>query len=417
VNNIIIPSGKFTGEVSAPPSKSHAQRILACALLSHQKTTVLGIGKSTDELSALGILERSALKPSNQDGLLVIPAGNKLIFDSEQINFGESGLASRMFTPILANASQELMLYGSGTLSSRPMHLFDEVFENLKVEFQSNNGTLPFRVKGPIIPNSIELDGSLSSQFITGFLYAFAGNKETRHEKLRLKKPKSLPYIELSLDVLREFGVNVNLMGEEIEFNGPYEFKETNISVEGDWSSASFLMVGAALFGSIRIHGLKRESKQADRRMLDVLKNFGSNVSWENDVLSISKNEFKSFEFDATHCPDLFPPLAVLGSFGTNVSFVHGVHRLFAKESNRAETIVEELTKLGAQIEIKGDAMLISPRKEPIDYAVRSCHDHRIAMACAIFTLGIDKSITISDAEAVDKSFPDFYTYLEHLTM
>ena len=131
----------------------------------------------------------------------------------------------------------------------------------------------------------------------------------------------------------------------------------------------------------------------------------------------ISKNEFKSFEFDATHCPDLFPPLAVLGSFGTNMSSVHGVHRLFAKESNRAETIVQELTKLGAQIEIKGDAMLIYPRKKPIDYEVRSCHDHRIAMACAIFALGVDKSVTISDAEAVDKSFPDFYTYLDQLTM
>jgi 3-phosphoshikimate 1-carboxyvinyltransferase len=142
---------------------------------------------------------------------------------------------------------------------------------------------------------------------------------------------------------------------------------------------------------------------------------FGAHVFWDNDVLEVSKNKCKSFEFDATHCPDLFPPLAVLASFGTKVSVIHGVHRLRSKESNRAETIVQELSKLGARIVIEGDRMDVYPRTEPLSYEVSSCHDHRIAMACAIFAIGIDKEVTILNSEAVNKSFPDFYAYIDQL--
>jgi 3-phosphoshikimate 1-carboxyvinyltransferase len=268
-----------------------------------------------------------------------------------------------------------------------------------------------------MVPKTIELDGSLSSQFITGFIYAFAGNRGTTKERLRILNPASVPYIELSLDVLREFGVDIEFNDNEVQFNGPYDFRDTAILIEGDWSSASFLLVGAALFGSIQINGLRKESKQADISLLQALAQFGAEVSWEGDTLVVTKKDNKPFVFDATHCPDLFPPLAVLGSYGSGISRVRGVHRLFSKESNRAVTIVEELEKLGARIIIEDDTMVIYPRKEPLTYQVSSRHDHRIAMGCAIFALGLSSEVEIADAESVSKSFPEFYAYLEQLTV
>jgi 3-phosphoshikimate 1-carboxyvinyltransferase len=416
MNRSVLATSTFSGSVTIPASKSHAQRVLACALLSDRSTKIYGLGSSDDERAALGLLEQSVCKPIFLGDVLEVPSGSKLRFKTDDLNFGESGLSSRMFTPILANCEQELRLNGKGSLTSRPMRLFDEVFPELNVQFESDNGTLPFKLKGPLLPKSINLDGSLSSQFITGFIYAFAGNERTATEKLSILNPASIPYIELSLDVLNEFGVTIELLGNEIQFNGPYQFQDTVIRIEGDWSSASFLLVGAAIFGSIRVCGLRKESKQADIRLLEALKAFGADVIWHEDILIVSKREQKSFEFDATHCPDLFPPLAVLASYGSRVSRVHGVHRLFSKESNRAVTIVEELEKLGARIVVEGDTMVIYPRKEATCHKVSSRHDHRIAMACAIFALGLDSEVTITDAEAVSKSFPEFYTYLQQLT-
>lgn len=413
----IYPIRALEGSVIAPASKSHAQRVLACALISRERTVIHGLGNSDDELVALGLLEHSILKPILKEGSVTVPSGDKLYFSSNELSFGESGLSSRMFTPILANGSQELQLIGKGSLASRPMRLFNEVFSSFGVEFSSDQGTLPFKLKGPLIPADITLDGSLSSQFITGFIYAFVANERTTDQTITIENPTSVPYIELSLDVLRSFGIEIELKGNEVRFNGPYRLKETEITIEGDWSSASFLLVGAALFGSIRMNGLNKESKQADIRLLQALNDFGANVSWEGETLVVSKQENNSFEFDATHCPDLFPPLAVLASHAKGVSRIHGVHRLFSKESNRAVTIVEELTKLGAKIQVVGDTMIVHPRGEQVTDLVSSRHDHRIAMACAIFALGLQKETTILNADSVRKSFPEFYTYLEELTL
>ena len=157
-------------------------------------------------------------------------------------------------------------------------------------------------------------------------------------------------------------------------------------------------------------------SKQADISIVDVVKEFGANVKWNENSLTVSKNKIGRFSFDATNAPDLFPPLAVLASFGEKESSITGVSRLFSKESNRAKTIISELTKLGANIKIDGEKMLIAPAKSPSIYAVNSCNDHRIAMAAAIFGLNLNKPIEISDFEAVNKSFPTFYKLLESVT-
>lgn len=411
----VSPATSISGTIAIPPSKSHSQRILACALLSDKETRIHGIGHSDDELAALNILNQSNAEIETLGNSLVVKAGRKLQFSNTIINFHESGLATRMFTPILGNASQTLTLTGSGSLLKRPMHLFDQSLPAVTQLFQSTEGFLPFNIQGPLVPADVVLDGSLSSQFITGFVYAFVGSPRLKKAVITIDKPNSIPYIELSLDVLKSFGIDLKMEDNRIEMSGPYTWRNTEITVEGDWSSASFLLVAAALKGSITITNLNNRSNQADKKLLEALVDFGATIEWENDQLTISTNLRKGFRFDATHCPDLFPPLAVLASFANSESRIRGIHRLWAKESNRALTLQEELGKLGAQIDFEDDEMVIQPRKSSLANQVSACHDHRIAMACAVFALNGTTSVDIHDAEAVNKSFPDFFTYLNQL--
>ncbi len=413
MNITLEPKKSVGGSIQIPPSKSHAQRVLACALLSKNRTTIHNLGASNDEFAALNIVKSSNRIVVEENGVVRISGQGNFEIPSGKVDYHESGLSSRMFTPVMATSKQKLELVGSGSLVTRPMDIFDEILPHLGVDFHSQNGKLPFQIQGPLRPKNIEIDGSLSSQFITGFIYGFCGSENLLNEKMTLINPKSVPYIELSLDVLKEFGIDLRIENNEIQFDGPYEFKETEIQIEGDWSSASFFLVAAAIMGELRFTNMNPLSCQADLKMIDALRDFGAKLFWSDSNLVIQKKHNRGFEFDATDCPDLFPPLAVLASFADSESRITGVKRLFAKESDRAATIQSELGKLGANIKVEGDVMIIHPAGEPKSYKVDSCNDHRIAMACAIYGLKLEQEIEISNAEAVNKSFPSFYDLLK----
>lgn len=412
----ITPSGHCSGTVQIPASKSHAQRALACALLSDKKTVLRGIGTSNDEQVLIRLARQSAANVALNDKTLTVEAGEKLHFNDPHIHFAESGLAARMCTPILATCRQELTLSGAGSLNDRPMHVFREVLPKLGVNYTDNNGKLPIRLRGPLLPADLTIDGSLSSQFITGMLYGIAGSNPESITTIRLQNPVSIPYLDLSLAVLREFGVNATRKHTEITISGPVVWRETDLTIEGDWSSASFLLVLAALSGEITITNLNPESLQADRRITGVLKAFGADLYWKENAVTVRKNKLTSFAFDATHCPDLFPPLAALACFGNAPSRITGVHRLYSKESNRALTLQTELGKLGAIISIENDEMIVQPISQVRSATVDSCNDHRIAMACALVILQGEQPGKIKRPEAVNKSFPDFFQYIKQLT-
>lgn len=404
---------RLEGIIQIPPSKSYAQRVLACALISQNKTVIHNLGTSNDELAALDIVKSSNRNVVEENGVVSISGEGRFEIPTEMVDYRESGLSSRMFTPVLATSTQSLKLNGRGSLLARPMEIFDQLFPQLDVKFQSTKGKLPFHILGPMQPRNIEIDGSLSSQFITGFIYGFCGSENLSNEKMTLINPKSVPYIQLSLEVLKEFGIDLKIENNAIQFDGPYEFKEAQIQIEGDWSSASFFLVAAAIMGELTFTNMNPNSRQADLKMLEAIEGYGARIKWEQGNLIVQKNENRGFEFDATDCPDLFPPLAVLASFADGESRIKGVKRLFAKESDRAATIQSELGKLGANIRVEDDVMVIHPAGKPKSFQVDSCNDHRIAMACAIYGLKLDQAIEISNAEAVNKSFPSFYELLK----
>lgn len=409
----IHPVKKLQGNIQIPASKSHAQRVLALALINIHETYVTGIGDSDDEKAALDVLNRlGAQVEKSGDSARIKGVALDKIEENITIHFGESGLSSRMFTPILSNISSKVHLDGSGSLLSRPMDFFQHVFDLLKVDFSSNEGKLPFTLSGPIHPASITVDGSLSSQFITGIVYGFIASKKLGKCTLHIQDPTSIPYIELSLHTLRQFGVELEWNSGNIAFNGPYSLSPTNVSIEGDWSSASFFLVAAALMGEIHIPNLSMNSFQADKALVQALQDFGAELDFSNGIL-VRKRESRSFEFDATHCPDLFPPLAVLAAKGTNTSKIKGVHRLTHKESNRTNALLTEFKKMGVSIEIIEDTMHIHPCQNVIGAIIDTHHDHRIAMACAILGLTANSPTQIENPMVVSKSFPSFYKLLE----
>lgn len=410
---IILPAFRINGTIHVPASKSHTQRALACALLNPHATLLREIGCSDDENAVLNVLKTLGAQVDLMRENAKITGIDFSKLGAREIFIGESGLASRMLTPMMALGNETITISGHGSILQRPMDFFEAVLPQLQVKVSSNKGKLPLTVCGPLIPKNITVDGSLSSQFITGLIFAFVGSPLTKNETITLENPTSVPYIDLTIATLKSFGHNVDFDGNKIQFMGPYAWHSTAIQIKGDWSSAAFFMVAAALFGSITFENLNLNSTQADKAILDVLTSFGADIKKEQNSISISKRDCRNFHFDATHAPDLFPILAVLGAYGTETSSIKGVHRLFNKESNRAEVILSEFSKFGLKMHIENDTLFIEPQSVYSGANIHPHGDHRIVMAAAIFAIGAKEKTTLLHPEVCAKSFPSFFEVLE----
>jgi 3-phosphoshikimate 1-carboxyvinyltransferase len=407
------------------------QRACAAALLHRGTTRILNPGHSNDDLAAIDVIQKlgaivktedASKEKINSTSIIVHSNGVQPIGDT--MNCGESGLGIRMFTPIAALSDQSITVEGIGSLLNRPMHFFDTIFPKLGIEIQSQAGYLPIQIKGPLKPANIEVDGSLSSQFLTGLLMAFAATENT-NAVIEVQGLKSKPYIDLTLSVLNTFGWKVQHQDyKRFEFLAhPPLADHIDYTVEGDWSGAAFLLVAGAIAGPIVVKGLQLNSTQADKAVMQALKDAGASIDINENAIQIGPakdkagvvGSLKAFEFDATHCPDLFPPLVALAAVCSGVTILHGVSRLAHKESDRGLTLQKEFAKLGIRIELNQDRMMVYGGTGIKGAEVFSQHDHRIAMACGVAALCADGPITITDAEAVNKSYTDFFKHLQHL--
>jgi 3-phosphoshikimate 1-carboxyvinyltransferase len=399
------------------------QRACAAALLSKGRSTIYNPGHSNDDKAALDIIQKLGAK--------VVVDGSELNIESSGFPFtaldspltidcGESGLSIRMFTPIAALSDKEITINGSGSLATRPMDFFDEILPELGVKIKSNDGKLPLVVQGPMVPANIEVDGSLSSQFLTGLLMAYsaAGANDV---SIKVSNLKSKPYIDLTLDVMKQFGMNVpeNKNYKEFVFHSTPDHDSSltthDYTVEGDWSGGAFLLVAGTISGSITIRGLNMSSTQADKKIMDALMKANAAIATEAKGLQAHPGGLRGFEFDATDCPDLFPPLVALAAYSNGITKLKGVSRLKHKESNRAIALQDEFDLMGVRIDIEDDYMIIHGGGVVKGADVHSHHDHRIAMACAVAALGANSETVIEEAFAVKKSYPDFYYDLKSL--
>ncbi len=419
---IRIEPGPVKGAVMAPASKSVMQRACTAALLKGGDTVIRNYGRSNDDKAALQIITDlgATVHYENDHTLRITVPG--MHAPGNEIHCGESGLSVRMFTPIVALLAQPLTITGSGSLQTRPMGFWDTLLPGLGVTVASQRGCLPLQVKGPLQPADIRIDGGLSSQFLTGLLFAYAGAGAS-DKRIVVDGLKSRPYVDLTLKVMKEFGLPVPVNNQYAEFYFPARTGSNAITpakveftVEADWSSAAMLMVAGAIAGSVTVTGLDVFSEQADKKVLEALQDCGCHLSIQVDEVTVRKNNLRAFHFDATHCPDLFPPLVALAACCAGTSVIEGVERLEHKESNRALTLQEEFGKMGIEITLQDDKMLI--RGGVVNGAtVHSRNDHRIAMACAVAALAADGPVLIEAAEAVAKSYPGFFADLARLVV
>lgn len=393
------------------------QRACAASLLAKGESIIRHPGNSNDDLAALSVIQALGARIEHLENGDIRISGTGINPIDDTINCGESGLGIRMFAPLAALATREILINGSGSLLKRPMNFFDEILPQLKVDVSSNNGHLPIRLRGPLQPADITIDGSLSSQFLTGLLMAFAA-AEARGVTITVTDLKSKPYIDLTLDVLKKFGVSIeNRDYRQFYFPGNTSLSGTEYTVEGDWSGGAFLLVAGAISGEISVKGLDVFSSQADKQILRALADSGARMSVREDAIDVAPSPLKAFHFDATDCPDLFPPLVALASYCEGTTAIVGVNRLTHKESNRALTLQDEFGKMGVVIRLQDDLMLIEGGVKLEGAHMHSRHDHRIAMACAIAAAGAQGSSTIEEAEAINKSYPQFYKHMRHLGM
>lgn len=416
---VIIRPSSLSGTVVAPVSKSAMQRACAAALLHNGTTIISNPGRSNDDRAALNIIQQLGAEVTGQNGQLHITS-NGIHPVNNTLNCGESGLGVRMFTSIAALSGEPVTINGEGSLVTRPMDFFDEVLPQLGVKFNSSKGYLPLQVKGPLQPKDIEVDGSLSSQFLTGLLMAFSAARASG-VTIKVNKLASRPYIDLTLQLMQHFRMNLPENNEykefyfpvhtQLSFNGAIEY-----TVEGDWSGGAFLLVAGAIAGNdILITGLGTNSTQADKAILDALTKTNAGWATNGKSMAIRKSRLQPFEFDATDCPDLFPPLVALAAYCTGDTHIRGVHRLTHKESNRAITLQEEFGKMNVPVLLHDDVMTVKGGNEIAGATVQSHNDHRIAMACAVAALGATGETTIAQAMAVKKSYPQFYEDLKIL--
>ena len=404
---IIYPSA-VRGELKVPSSKSMAQRALVAAMLAEGESVIDGFTPGSDALAALSVVRRLVTSVHQQDGMIRVQGSVKV--EPTQLFCGESGLLARLLVPISAAKGWQVVLTGEGSLLNRPFGFVADTLKNMGVRCATSGGFLPLQVEGVLQGGSYEVDGSPSSQLVSGLLMALP--LCTNDSVLKVSSLASQPYVAMTLALLRDFGIHIESEDYKLfAIKGQQKYIPCSYTVEGDWSAASNFLVAAAVGGSVTLTGLNTPSLQADRAIVDVLKLCGAKISVSTNAIMVEKNELVPFEFDATHSPDLFPPLATLAASCKGTSKIKGVGRLAHKESNRAATLQQEFGRLGVVIELVDDYMLVHGSTAH-GGTVYAHNDHRIAMALAVTALNADGAVTINGVESVEKSYPLFFNDL-----
>ena len=453
-----IDNGPGAAEIQMPSSKSFAQRAIIAAALAEGTTTLNGYSPCGDNESAISVaralgaevtvgLAYKEGKVVKDSSTLTIKGRGAAALEPETINAGESGLLARLMIPLMAVLGDgNATITGDGTLTRRPLKGARAIMGAFGVRLETISGTgqepsaevhVPLKISGKLEGGKVTVSGSGGSQLISGLLMALPLLQEDT--VIRLTEPKSIPYLFITMDVLKAFGVKIwcDMEGgpefaESQDWNdcteivlhikGGQSYKATDMDIEGDWSSAANFLVAGAIFGKVNVSGLDTKSLQADLSIMDILMEAGASLSQMGDddprgVIHVQKAPLNAFDVDANNCPDLFPIVAILAAFCQGTSRIAGVGRLANKESDRAQAILSMLVQLGVKARISGDKMII----EGHSLAQRcltghllkggnytSSHDHRMVMALKVAELGADGPIVIDDIECVSKSFPTF---------
>lgn len=414
-----VSPAHLSGAVAAPPSKSLGHRALLCAGLAHGSSRLTGISDSQDMLATLGGLAALGAQAERAaDGaLLVRGAAFPQALGPRRVCCRESGSTLRFLIPLFALSPEETVFTGSARLLARPQSVYADLFAAQGLPFLQAADCL--RVRGPLRGGAWTLRGDVSSQFLTGLLFALP--LLDADSVLRILPPfSSKGYVDLTLQMLARFGVHAGFAGEDrLEIPGRQRYAAQDVAVEGDYSQAAFFAAAGAVQGGLRIANLAPDSLQGDRAILEILRACGAGVEWGADGAHISSAPLSAREIDVDPIPDLAPVLSVLALFCAGETRLVNAARLRDKESDRIAAMEQELRRLGARVSSTRDSLTVAgfpAGRAPWAQTEVDCHnDHRVVMSLAIAaTLG-RAPLILRGAEAVRKSYPNFFADLKSL--
>ncbi len=409
MSDLSITPSALTGSVCVPTSKSVCHRAVICAGLAEGTSRISGILLSDDIKATMqAMIALGAVIRQEGDSLIITGTDCKSPIHNE-ISCNESGSTLRFLIPLGLN-NQTMTFTGKGKLVDRPLDDYFNILDKQEIAYQTTDGHLPLSVTGVLKPGQFELRGDVSSQFVSGLLFALprlAGDSSITITT----EMESKGYIDLTLSMLALFGIKIiNNNYREFIIPGNQVYRSTDYHVEGDYSQVAFWLAAGTLGAPIHCSGLNPNSLQGDKVIVDLIQEMGGNLKLEDNAITALPSTTKGITIDASQCPDLVPILTVLATVSKGTTQIIRAARLRIKECDRLKAITTELNKLGADITEHEDSLTIIGRPSLAGGAVvHSWHDHRIAMALAVASIKCDTAITIEHKECVSKSYPDFW--------
>ncbi|WP_292460816.1 3-phosphoshikimate 1-carboxyvinyltransferase [Methanothermococcus sp.] len=423
---IVKKTDKIKGNIYAPPSKSYTHRAVICASLSDGISEIKNPLNSADCLSSVhgARMLGSYITTEDENKWIVEGNNNSPKTPDNIIDIGNSGTTLRILTGISSQIPKGYtILTGDESIRKRPMQPLLDALKQLGIEAFSSkmDGTAPIIVKsGEIKNNIVRIRGDMSSQFITSLMMTLPFAKED--SKIILTTTlKSAPYLDITIDVLSKFGITVKPLEEENEkgffIEGSQKYKPCNYTVEGDYSSASYLVAAGVLLNSeLTINNLFKDSKQGDKEIINIVKEMGADIEVKNDKVIIKgPHKLKGIDVDVKNIPDLVPTIAVLGCFAEGKTTIYNGEHVRLKECDRLSACAKELTKMGAKITEKPDGLVIEDVGKLKGAELETYHDHRLVMAFTIAGMMAEGKTIIKEEGAVKISFPNFVDVMKSI--
>lgn len=418
MKSLVITPNSLKGEVVIPSSKSIGHREIICSGLASGKSIVDNISISKDIEATIDGLKSFGAKineiPSKFQGRCAFSiegTDRKINLKNKIINCKESGSTLRFLIPLGILSNEKIIFTGSGKLIERPLDPYFEIFDEKEIEYKtfSNKINLPLEINGKLKSGVYSLVGNISSQFISGLLFALPLCDGDSVIEITTKL-ESESYINLTLDALKKYGIKIiNENHKRYIIKGNQKYKNIETSVEGDYSQGAFWLVAGALSENIKSIGLGFGSIQGDQKIVDILKNMNVNLKIsENEIISM-KSKTRGTIIDGSDCPDIIPILTVLASVSEGVTKIINSERLRYKECDRLTAIATELNKIGADIQELSDGFIINGKKSLKGGEVSCWNDHRIAMSLAIASIKCSEKLILRGTECVEKSYPEFW--------
>ena len=410
---VTIERSRVFGTLEAPPSKSMAHRLLICAGLAEGRGVIDRVDPSQDVLATARALEALGARVRLEEGRAVVDGcGGRLTAPDGPVDCGESGSTLRFFIPLLAGCGRPVRLLGHGRLMQRPQDVYARLFERQSLPFSQTQQELT--LCGPLRPGEYRVEGGVSSQFISGLLLALP--LLDGDSVLQVTPPfESQSYVALTLRAMADFGVLVRREGNIFFIPGNQRYRPRDGAVEGDASQAAFPAVLGAVKGGITVTGLREDSCQGDRVIFDILRRCGAGMTAVPGGWRFEKQPLRAVDIDLADCPDLGPILMVLGLFCEGETVIRNAGRLRVKESDRIAAMQQEVEKLGGRIEAEGGTVRVRGASLHGAPDLAGHNDHRVVMALTVAALAADVPVCIQEAEAVRKSWPDFFARMQQL--